>query len=150
MEGLRGGSEDSLRLLHQRYAPLLFATAARSLGPGGADDVVQEVLLAAWRAREVYDPQLGSLRTWLLEIAHRRILNELRRRRRQPGDALAADGAVSTEDAPDVAVWEEQRRRVLDRALAELPPAESRALRLAFFDELSHSEVAAFLEAPLG
>jgi RNA polymerase sigma-70 factor (ECF subfamily) len=87
-----------------------------------------------------------------LEIAHTRVLNELRRRRRHPGDGAVAveDFAAAGEDAPETAAWHAQRQRVLNAALAELPPAEGQALRLAFFEELSHTEVAAFLRTPLG
>jgi RNA polymerase sigma-70 factor (ECF subfamily) len=151
MEELKRGSEQSLQLLHQRYAPLVFATAARSLGPAAAEDVVQEVLLSVWRARETYRAERGLFRPWLLEIAHSKILNELRRRRRKPGEPLELEALTDGADGPpEAALWEEQRRQALDRALAELPPNESRALRLAFFGELSHSEVAAFVQEPLG
>ena len=60
--------------------------------------------------------------------------------------SLAADEAA----APDVAAWKAQRQSVLNAALAGLPDAERQALRLAFFEELSHAEVADLLELPLG
>jgi RNA polymerase sigma-70 factor (ECF subfamily) len=152
MEELKGGSEQALQLLHQRYAPIIFGMAARTLGSAGADDIVQEVLLAAWSARATYDPAVGKLRPWLLEIAHTRILNELRRRHRHPAaPGLALEEVATTDDAgPDLAAWRAQRQSVLNSALAELPPAEGQALRLAFFVDLSHSEVAEFLKIPLG
>jgi len=152
MEELKSGSEQALQLLHQRYAPVIFGIAARSLGSAGADDIVQEVLLAVWTSRATYDPDRGQLRPWLLEIAHTRILNELRRRHRHPAEPPSAleQSMTSDDTAPDTAAWQAQRQAVLNSALAELPAAEGQALRLAFFEELSHSEVAAFLKIPLG
>jgi len=152
MEELKSGSEQALQLLHQRYAPVVFGIAARSLGSAGADDIVQEVLLAVWSSRATYDPDRGQLRPWLLEITHTRILNELRRRHRHPTEpALALDQFMANADtAPDTAAWQAQRQSVLTSALAELPAAEGQALRLAFFEELSHSEVAELLKIPLG
>ncbi len=153
MEELKNGSDKALQLLHQRYAPLVFALAARSLGPSGADDIVQDVLLSVWSSRATYQPERGQLRPWLLEIAHTRIANELRRRRRHPSEPMPLDlsgPAADGEAGPEVAAWQTQRQNALNAALAELPSAERQALRLAFFEDLSHSEVAAFLRTPLG
>jgi RNA polymerase sigma-70 factor (ECF subfamily) len=158
MQEVKRGGEQALQLLHRRYAPLIFALAARSLGPAGADDIVQDVILAVWMSRASYQPERGAVRPWLLEIAHTRILNELRRRRRHPSEALDESGGSDgldfaepgNDDAPEAAAWRTQRQSVLQAALAELPPAERQAVRLAFFEELSHSEVAAFLRTPLG
>jgi RNA polymerase sigma-70 factor (ECF subfamily) len=152
MEDLKAGSEPALQALHQRYAPMIFALAARSLGPASADDIVQDVLLAVWTSRATYQPERGRVRPWLLEITHTRILNELRRRHRHPADPALPleDFAAADEDAPEAAAWHAQRQTVLNAALAELPAAERQALRLAFFEDLSHSEVAEFLKTPLG
>jgi RNA polymerase sigma-70 factor (ECF subfamily) len=92
------------------------------------------------------------VRAWLVRIAQSRIANELRRRRRRPLDGDGAVLAAVPDDRPgppDVA-WREYRRAAVREAFAELPPAQRRALGLAFFEDMTHEQVAAVLELPLG
>jgi RNA polymerase sigma-70 factor (ECF subfamily) len=108
-----------------------------------------------WKSAPTYDPKRGPVRPWLLQIAHYRIANELRRRSRRPqiqsdpeGEKLASipePGPGQSEE-----VWNAYRHSALRRALEELPPPQRQALGLAFFDQLSHDEIAAALRLPLG
>ena len=149
------GREDALALLHRRYAGLVFHLAARSLDRAAAEEIVQDVFLTVWRRSETFDPSRGRFRSWLLQIAHRRVLNELRRRSRRPRLEADPEGehAASLADPgpePSEAAWEEYRRAVLRAAVEALPPPQRQALGLAFFDELSHEQVATLLELRLG
>jgi hypothetical protein len=87
-------------------------------------------------------------------VAHWRILNELRRRRRHP--ALSEDEAVPLvrlpdgEPGPEEHVWRDQRAELIHEALASLSPKQRQAVALAFMDDLSHVEVASALGVPLG
>src|ERR671932_132368 len=83
MRLLAGGRQEALGPLYSRYAPLIFGMAAQSLDRSGAEEIVQEVFLAVWRQAATFDPALGPFRPWVLQIAHFRILNELRRRGRR-------------------------------------------------------------------
>jgi len=155
MRALAAGREEALRPLYARYAPVVFGLASQSLDRATAEEIVQDVFLALWRNAAQYDAGRGSLRPWLLQIAHFRILNELRRRSRRPqlapdpeGDQL---GALSDPDpGPAAAAWSEYRRAAVRDALALLPPAQRQALGLAFFDELTHEQVADVLQLRLG
>jgi RNA polymerase sigma factor (sigma-70 family) len=120
-----------------------------------AEEIVQDVFLAVWRSAGTFLPARGAFRPWVFQIAHRRILNELRRRSRQPqlepdpeGERLAAlpDPAAGPEES---ASRSEEIAR-LGSALEGLSEAQRRAVSLAFFEELSHPEVAARLGLPLG
>jgi RNA polymerase sigma factor (sigma-70 family) len=152
MERLLQGDAEALKILHGRYASTIFGLARRSLGPAYADDVVQEVFFALWHRRDLFDPTRGLLRPWLLSIAHTRVLNELRRQRRHPpSPAELAEGPASDpEAAPDQQAWEAHRREAIQTALEALPKTQRQALRLAFFEDLSHRQVAEFLGLPLG
>jgi len=155
MRALAGGSEEALQPLYARYAPLVFGMAAQTLDRATAEEIVQDVFLSLWKNAGQYDPARGPLRPWLLQIAHFRILNELRRRSRRPQLAPDADGeqlvALSDSDpGPAAAVWSEYRRSAVRRALELLPPAQRQALGLAFFDELTHEQVADVLQLRLG
>jgi RNA polymerase sigma factor (sigma-70 family) len=152
---LAAGNEDALAPLHSRYASLMFGLAARSLDPTAAEEIVQEVFLTVWHKAKSYDPARGPVRPWLLRIVHLRVLNELRRRGRRPavipdpeGERLATVPDQSPE--PDEAAWREFRRTTVQAAVAALPLAQRQALSLAFFDDLTHEQVATFLGLPLG
>jgi RNA polymerase sigma-70 factor (ECF subfamily) len=149
------GSADALGLLHGRFARLIFAIAVQSLDRAAAEDLVQEVFLAVWRNAGRFDPERGSVRSWILQIAHFRLLNELRRRSRQPeivpdADGLVLAGVPAGDPGPAEATWQAHRRALLTAALDELPAPQREALGLAFLDDLTHEQVAAEVGVPLG
>ncbi len=152
---LADGRQEALGPLYSRYAPLIFNLAAQSLERTAAEEIVQDVFLAIWRRAGTFDPQRGSFRPWVLQTAHFRILNELRRQRRQPQTEPDPDG-LRLADLPDrgpepaETAWREYRRAALQSALEELAPPQRHALGLAFYDELSHAQVADALDVPLG
>src|SRR5690348_7679937 len=84
MRELAAGREEALAPLHRRYAALVFNLAAQSLDRSAAEEIVQDVFVAVWKSATTYDPARGPVRPWLLQIAHLRVLNELRRRGRRP------------------------------------------------------------------
>jgi RNA polymerase sigma factor (sigma-70 family) len=134
---------------------VVFGLAAHSLERATAEEIVQDVFLTVWRNAQQYDPARGSLRPWLLQIAHFRVLNELRRRSRRPqlapdrdGDRL--DALADPDPGPSAAAWSEYRRSAVRSAIELLPPAQRQALGLAFFDELTHEQVAEVLQLRLG
>jgi RNA polymerase sigma-70 factor (ECF subfamily) len=152
---LAAGRQEALGPLYSRYAQLIFNLVAQSLDRAAAEDIVQDVFLAVWRGAGTFDPERGAFRPWVLQIAHYRILNELRRRSRQPRPEPDPDGIrlaslPDHEPDPGEAAWREYRRSALHSAFEELPQPQRQALGLAFFEELTHEQVAAALEVPLG
>jgi len=145
------GDEDALRALHHRYAALVFTVAARFVDPATAEEVVQDVFITLWKKHETFDPARGSFRSWIVQVARRRALNELRRKqgRRQHDDAPLAQLADDSVE-PDEAQWLAHRRAVIRAAVEALPPAQRQALSLAYFDELTHEQIASVLRTPLG
>lgn len=155
MGELAEGAEEAIGELYSRYAPTVFGMAAQAVDRATAEEIVQDVFVAVWRGASTFDPQKGQARAWLLQIAHYRIANELRRRSRRPrieADPENVQSARLPDPSPDQteAAWQAHRREVLRRALDELPPPQRQALGLAFFEELSHGEVAHVLGLPLG
>jgi RNA polymerase sigma-70 factor (ECF subfamily) len=137
MGALAGGQDAALGPLYGRYAPLVFSLATQSVGRTVAEEIVQEVFLAVWRKADTFDPARGTFRAWLLQSAHYRILNELRRRERRPRLAPDPDGLQlaalpDLEPEPPEAVWSEYRRDAVRAAMAKLPPPQRQALGLAF------------------
>ena len=155
MRDLAARKSGALQPLFARYAPLVFHIASQSLDPAAAEDIVQDVFLAVWRKADTYDPKRGALRSWLLQIAHFRILNELRSRSRRPRldpdvDADVVEELPDTTAEPVEAAWQTYRQEAVRAAVRRLPPAQRQALSLAFFDDLTHDQVAAALNLPLG
>src|SRR3954447_11692311 len=152
---LAAGEADALGPLYGRYVRLVFSIASQSLDPSAAEDLVQEVFLVVWRKAGTFDPARGVFRAWLLEIAHSRVLNELRRRSRRPrlspeqGDDQLRLLPDPTPE-PIESVVRAQRQDAIAEALASLPPDQQHALRLAFFSEMTHEQVAATTAVPLG
>ena len=155
MQELVRNRPEALKPLFSRYAPLVFHMALQSLDPGTAEEIVQDVFLSVWRKSQSYDPKRGAFRPWLMQIAHYRILNELRTRSRRPrldpdaGDDLLAQ-IKDTRDEPAEAAWQSYRKDAVRKAVDRLPPAQRQALSLAFFDDLSHDQVALALKLPVG
>ena len=152
---LADGHEDALTPLHARYAGLVFGIVAQSLDRSAAEEITQDVFLTLWQKAHTYDPERGRVRPWLLQIAHSRVLNELRRRGRRPRVVPDPDdiqlGAVP-DDAPqpDEEAWRDFRREAITAAVDALPAAQRQALSLAYFEDLTQQQVAAYLGLPLG
>lgn len=152
---LTAGRQEALGALYSRYAPLIFSLAAQTLDQHAAEEIVQDVFLAVWRGAATFDPERGPFRPWVLQVAHTRILNELRRRSRRPRiepdpDGLYLESLPDAAPEPAEAAWHEYRRSAVRSAVEALPPPQRQALGLAFFEELTHEQVAALLDLPLG
>jgi len=155
MRQVAEGSAEALGLLYRRFARLIARLAVQTLDRAASEDLVQDVFLTVWRNAGRFDPERGTVRAWILQIAHFRLLNELRRRSRQPEivpdpEGLVLAGFPAGEPGPAETVWQQHRRAVLRSALDELPPPQRQAVGLAFLDDLTHEQVAAELGLPLG
>ena len=155
MRQVADGSEEALAVIRRRFAPLIFGLAVQTLDRATAEDLVQEVFLGLWRNAARFDPERGTLGAWVRQIAHFRILNELRRQSRQPAivpdpEGLVLDALPAGDPGPAEVIWRGHCHAVLKSALDELPPLQRQALGLALIDDLTHEQVAAELGLPLG
>ncbi len=144
--------EDALAEAFRRHAGAVYSLAQRVLGDRAlAEEVVQEVFLRLWNAPDRYDPERGSMRSFLLAQAHGRAVDQLRsdssRRRREERDAArSADSGYDLEhEVMDLTVAEHLKGAVL-----ALPVDERRAIELAYFGGHTYREVAALLDQPEG
>lgn len=146
------GSDDGLAAAYRRWSALVHTVALRSLGEASdAEDVTQQVFVAAWRSRASYDPARAKLSTWLLGITRHKVADvhaarERSRRQRQAAEALVPNptGEADPVGAP-----------VVDRALVAdeldlLGDPAGTILRLVFYRDMTHSQVAEELALPLG
>lgn len=148
ISAIRSGSETAMATLYDRYSSLVYAVALRVLrDTGAAEDVLQEVFMQLWRNPGAFDASRGNLAPWLAVIARNRAIDSLRKR--QPETDIA-DVTVSVE--PDMAS-EAERSRAMEKvrgALGAMPDAQRSALEMAYFEGLTHSEIAAKTGEPLG
>src|ERR1700737_652076 len=155
IQSIASGRQEAVGPLYSRYAPTVLGMAAQAVDRATAEEIVQDVFVAVWKNARSFDPARGPVRPWLLQIAHYRIANELRRRRRRPQIVPDPDSErVSSlpDPVPDQSeeTWVAYKREALARALEQLPPPQRQALGLAYFAELSHDQIARILELPLG
>jgi RNA polymerase sigma-70 factor (ECF subfamily) len=144
--------DDALAEVFRRHAGAVFGLARRVLGdPGRAEEIVQEVFVRLWNEPERFDPERGSLRSFLLAQTHGRAVDLLRsdtaRRNREDRDARsAAEAGYDVEhEVWDLAVADRVRE-----AVVSLPEDERRAIELAYFGGRTYREAAAELGAPEG
>ncbi|MFG3039701.1 sigma-70 family RNA polymerase sigma factor [Streptomyces sp. NPDC048330] len=151
--GLVEGDERCLALAHRRWSTLVHTLAARVLGdPREAEDVTQQVFLAAWRGRAGYDPRRGPVPAWLVGITRRKTADALTARTRRH-DLVAAAGAALPPASASASPEEPGHvldRIVVTRELARLPSVQRDVLALAFFADLTQVQIADRTGLPLG
>ena len=147
---LRRVGGDALRALYEECGAKVMALAYRILRDRAeAEDVVQETFLELYRRADAYDERRGTRATWAVVIARSRAIDRLRARRsglRLVEEQSQEPVPVHVEDPGDLG----ERRRRVQGALAELPAEQREAIELAYFEGLTHSEIAARTGQPLG
>lgn len=147
------GDCDAFAAFYDRTLAYATTVARRLLQGPDIDDVLADAYFEAWRQAARYDAARGSAVTWLLTIVRSRALDLLRRLAAHPvaagGDDDAFEAVFDGADPVD-ALWQRQAGRRLHAALAALEPRERWTLGLAYFGELSHTQIAAATRLPLG
>jgi RNA polymerase sigma-70 factor, ECF subfamily len=142
------GDRDAFEVLYRRYSRPVFGLALRRLGDRGrAEDAVQETFASIWRAARSYKPERGPGAPWLYAVARNAITDRGRARTETPAEVPEQ---VSAEPGPAdraEANWTAWR---VHRALEGLSPNERTVVELAYWSGLSQSEIAEFLNIPLG
>lgn len=151
IRAVAGGDADALAdLFHQVESPV-YAFALSRLGDREqAADVLHEVMLEVWRRAVSFEGRSRAL-TWILGIAHHKVSDALRRRRRwrpepPPGEDVEDPAAPS----PPERLERRERREVVERALAALSDAHRQVVHLAFYQDLSYPEISRLLGIPVG
>ena len=145
---VRTGDEDALAALHDRYASVVYSVALRVLGDTTqAEDILQEIFIQLWRNPQRFDANRGSLGAWLAVIARHRAIDQLRRRR---PEADVEDVIISVDTRLEQTTDRNMAIAKVRAAVEHLPPEQRQPLELAFFQGLTHSEIASKTGEPLG
>jgi len=149
--GLVAGDEACLAEAYRRWSGLVHTLARRSLGDAEeAADVTQQVFLGVWRGRGGFRPERGAIGGWIVGITRRRIADALSALTRRT-ELVAAVGSASGHAAPAAGYAEAVLDRVVvQHGLARLPAAQQRVLRLAFYADLTQTQIADRTGWPLG
>ena len=145
---LGAGDETAMADLYDRYSGIVYGVALRVLGDTtAAEDVLQEVFLQLWRNPGAFDAERGRLAPWLAVIARNRAIDLLRKRPMEEDiDELPIATSVDLEETANQRLAVEKVRS----AMQALPPEQRQALEMAFFEGLTHTEIAGKTGEPLG
>ncbi len=148
LEKVQGGDGQAMATLYDRYSKVVYSVALRVLrDPASAEDILQEIFMQVWRSPAKFVATRGSLGGWLAVVARNRSIDRLRRKR--PTEQveemnLATPGNLADEAERNIMT---ERARVV---ILQLPYEQRKTLEMAFFDGLTHSEIAEMTGDPLG
>jgi RNA polymerase sigma-70 factor (ECF subfamily) len=145
---VQAGDGQAMATLYDRYSRVVYSVALRVLGdPASAEDILQEVFMQIWRNPDSFTAARGSLGGWLAIVSRNRSIDNLRRKR----------PTTNVDDVPLASSFnladEAERNSLMERArgvIQKLPTEQRKTLEMAFFDGLTHSEIAEMTGDPLG
>ncbi|MGZ4385723.1 MAG: RNA polymerase sigma factor [Gaiellaceae bacterium] len=149
VQGIVDGSRVAFEQLYGRYVRSIFGLALRKLGDREmAEEATQEVFTALWRSARSYQRERGPVTAWLYAIARNAIVDRARRRRDTPVEFIEEEPSGEPGPADQAeSSWVSWR---MHRALSQLPAREREVIELAYWSGLAQSEVAEYLDIPLG
>jgi RNA polymerase sigma-70 factor (ECF subfamily) len=153
LAAVAGGDHPALLALYDRHGGVAYGLAYRILGDAGtAEEAVQDAYLRVWRRAATFDAARGAARSWLLTIVHHCAIDLVRRRAGAAPVVAALDEMAERQPVPDA--WSEVSGRIeserVRTAVETLPGEQRRAIEMAFFDGLTHREIAERDGLPLG
>jgi RNA polymerase sigma-70 factor, ECF subfamily len=150
IERIVAQDETALASLYDRYAHMLLSVLTRILrDTQAAEEILQDIFYQLWRNAAQFDASRGSLPGWLLVIARNRAISRLRRRNPAEGEEWKESAATSTFHL-ETALSQQQMLGRVKAALENLPKEQRAAIELAYFEGLTHSEIAQRTGDPLG
>ena len=150
---IAAGDGDALSRLFELHSPIVLGLLVRILGSRAeAEEVLQETFLQVWMQADRFDEARSTPRGWLLMLARSRALDRLRRRdsRRRREEEVSVDSDSATLPTGTDRLEAAERKTRIGSALGLLSPEQRHCIELAFFEGLTHTQIAERLKAPLG
>jgi RNA polymerase sigma-70 factor, ECF subfamily len=149
---IAAGDREAFAAVFARYAPRVKSYLLR-LGAAGAiaEDLSQDAMLSVWRRAASYDPAKAKASTWIFVIARNAWIDRMRREKVELAYRESSPVSEESDDeAPDEAAMRMQTEEQVSAALATLSDDQRQVVRLSFFEDMPHSEIAEALALPLG
>lgn len=156
MQQISRGNEAALGELYDRYSRLVFSVAYGVVqNRETAEEVTLDIFTRAWEKGSTYDPQRAKVSTWLMRMTRNRAVDRLRREKVRPFQdsvnwAEVTNEPVAEENPTETTMHLSMEKQRVRATVASLPLPQQEVLALAFFNGLSHSEIAQKLDLPLG
>jgi RNA polymerase sigma-70 factor (ECF subfamily) len=156
IQEVAGGSGDAVSALYDRYGATVYGLALRILGqPDLAEEVVQDVFAQVWREAGRYDAGRSTVAGWIVMLTRTRAIDRFRARRSRPDVTAAVEARhdlpiASPERTPESSTIVAEDQRMVRGALARLPDHFRALIELAYYEGLTHTEIAARTGIPLG
>jgi RNA polymerase sigma-70 factor (ECF subfamily) len=159
MEAIAARDQEALGDLYDRYSPTVFALGLRMLGnPTEAEELLVEIMWELWEKADRYNPARAGPRTYIMRLARSRAIDRLRRRSTRAKEVPYADlengiiqaTARGEAQMPHHRLMAGEQQAKLTAALRQLDASQREAIEMAYFDGLSHTQIAERLQAPLG
>ncbi len=153
MRAIGARDQGAFQALYDRHSNLIFALCLKVLkSRADAEDLLVDVFWELWEKSGRYDQTRGSPRTYLLTMARSRAIDRLRTRRNPTADLDLSEPAASSAatDNPLASAISDENRDAVRQAIDRLDPDQRRAIECAYYEGLSHSEIADKLDKPLG
>jgi RNA polymerase sigma-70 factor, ECF subfamily len=149
------GDADSFARLYDHYSTRLYSLAVQMVkSPEMAGEVLQDTFVDLWKTAHRYDPAKSSLFSWMVMILRRKAIDQMRfESNRIPGPIEAVDQEKETQvatNSPALEAAQREETNLIRQSLSALPAEQRDALSLAFFDGMTHEEVATHLNLPVG
>lgn len=149
--GFRDGHEGSLAEAYRRWSRLVHATALRATGNAeDAADITQLVFVNAWKGRQTYRPEAGTLPGWLMTITRRRIADHWQSRTRDTKVRTAVEAVEPVRDWEPAATERVAAQMFVADELQRLGEPAAKIVRMAFYEDLTHTQIAERLQMPIG
>ena len=156
IDAIAGGDVTAMEPLYERYSGPFFSLAYRmTADKQTSEDLVQAAFLSIWQHRTSYTREVGSVHSWLFSIMHHRVIDYLRSRRHNslskgiPWENVAFEEYSLLPD-PWEEVWNSEQAALIRKAMQNLPGKQRRVIELAYFEGLTHEEIAERCHIPLG
>lgn len=144
------GDEAALAVLYDRYSGLVYSCALRiTRDEGAAEEILQDTFYQVWRSAEKFDPDRGSLAGWLLVASRNRAISRLRRRGGRENEELDENSVVLASNVESSAARNLLLQRVT-AVMAQLSVPQREVVELAYFEGMTHTEIATRTGEPLG
>jgi len=153
MSLMEGGDEEAFAALYDRHSRAAYSLSYRMMGDRqAAEDLTQDAFLKVWRSAGGYRSERGSVRTWILSIAHNRGIDQLRSlaSRRRTQDRVEQSAPRSQPSEAFAETWRNRQREQIREALSTLPEEQLKILELAYFSGYTHVEISNLMDLPLG